>query len=114
VYKATPRETGPWSCYTTSPQRSLEIFEEARTQRPVAHSQEHNGFYLLLNYDDVKRAMADHKTFSSVPQVLRPMLPRKPIPALEMDPPQHGHWRSIVTPTGAVCRERIVPMSTFH
>jgi len=33
----------------------------------VAHSQEHNGFYLLLNYDDVKRAMADHKTFSSVP-----------------------------------------------
>jgi len=28
--KATPQETGPWSCYTNSPQRSLEIFEEAR------------------------------------------------------------------------------------
>ena len=95
VTKATPQETGSWSCYTTSPQRSLEIFEKARAQCPVAHSREHNGFYLLLNYEDVKRAMADHKTFSSVPQVLRPMLPRKPIPALEMDPPQHGPWRSI-------------------
>jgi cytochrome P450 len=81
---ATPQETGPWSCYTTSPQRSLEIFEEARAQCPVAHSQEHNGFYLLLNDADVKRAMADHKTFSSVPQVLRPDLVHElaePVPA---------------------------------
>jgi cytochrome P450 len=93
--KALPPETGHWSCYTTSPQRSLEIFEESRAKCPVAHSQAHNGFYMLLNYDDVKRAMTDHKTFSSVPQVLRPMLPRKPIPALEMDPPQHGAWRAI-------------------
>ncbi len=110
--KPTPRETGPWSCYTTSPQRSLEIFEQARGQCPVAHSQEHNGFYMLLNYDDVKRAMTDHKTFSSVPQVLRPMLPRKPIPALEMDPPQHGPWRAIfnsaITPRTAGAMENFV------
>jgi cytochrome P450 len=116
--KATPQETGPWSCYTTSPQRSLEIFEEARTQCPVAHSQEHNGFYLLLNYDDVKRAMSDHKTFSSVPQVLRPMLPRKPIPALEMDPPQHGPWRSIfnnaITPRTAGAMENFVRADVNH
>ena len=110
--KATPQETGPWSCYTTSPQRSLEIFEEARAKCPVAHSEEHNGFYMLLNYDDVKRAMTDHGTFSSVPQVLRPMLPRKPIPALEMDPPQHGHWRAIfnnaITPRTAGAMESFV------
>lgn len=110
--KPVPPETGLWSCYTTSPQRSLEIFEESRAKCPVAHSQAHNGFYMLLNYDDVKRAMTDHKTFSSVPQVLRPMLPRKPIPALEMDPPQHGSWRAIfnnaITPRTAGAMESFV------
>src|SRR6186713_1524755 len=93
--KATPVEAGHWSCYTTTPARSLELFEEARKRCPVAHSEEHQGFYMLLNYSDVRSAMADHRTYSSEPQVLRPMLPRKPIPALEMDPPRHSAWRAI-------------------
>ncbi len=88
-------DTKRWSCYTTAPAETLGIFERARGRCPVAHSDEHNGFYLLLNHGDVRGAMADHKTFSSQPQVLRPMLPRKPVPALEMDPPQHTVWRSI-------------------
>jgi cytochrome P450 len=92
---APETETREWSCYTTTPARSLEIFEKARGQCPVAHSREHDGFYMLLNYDDVKRAMSDHGTFSSEPQVLRPMLPRNPIPALDMDPPRHNAWRAI-------------------
>jgi cytochrome P450 len=92
---AVPKEIGEWSCYTTTPARSLEIFEDARKQCPVAHSQGHSGFYMLLDYADVKAAMTDHRTFSSEPQVLRPMLPRKPIPALEMDPPRHSAWRAI-------------------
>lgn len=92
---AVPKETGEWSCYTTTPARSLEIFEEARKQCPVAHSDGHSGFYMLLDYADVKAAMTDYRTFSSEPQVLRPMLPRKPIPALEMDPPRHNAWRAI-------------------
>jgi cytochrome P450 len=88
-------DTGHWSCYTTTPARSLEIFETARPRCPLAHSGEHDGFHLLLKYSDVKSAMADHRAFSSEPQVLRPMLPRKPIPALEMDPPRHGTWRAL-------------------
>ncbi len=88
-------DTRHWSCYTTTPARSLEIFEEARPHCPMAHSSEHDGFYLFLKYADVRSAMADNLTFSSEPQVLRPMLPRKPIPALEMDPPQHGTWRAL-------------------
>jgi cytochrome P450 len=88
-------DTRHWSCYTTTPARSLEIFEDARPRCPVAHSSEHDGFYMLLKYADVKNAMADNQTFSSEPQVLRPMLPRKPIPALEMDPPRHGTWRAL-------------------
>ena len=93
--EALPPDVSHWSSYTAPPQRSLEVFEELRAKCPVAHSQALDGFYMLLNYDDVKRAMTDHKTFSSAPQVLRPMLPRKSIPALEMDPPQHGAWRAI-------------------
>lgn len=92
---APETETRDWSCYTTTPARSLEIFEKARAQCPVAHSREHDGFYMLLDYDDVKGAMSDHGTFSSEPQALRPMLPRKPIPALDMDPPRHGAWRAL-------------------
>ncbi|HTD73886.1 MAG TPA: cytochrome P450 [Steroidobacteraceae bacterium] len=88
-------DTRHWSCYTTTPARSLEIFEDARPRCPVARSSEHDGFYMLLKYVDVKNAMVDNQTFSSEPQVLRPMLPRKPIPALEMDPPRHGTWRAL-------------------
>ncbi len=87
--------SGNWSCYTSQPAESLALFEAARSRCPVAHSTAHDGFHMLLNYRDVRKAMADHRTFSSEPQVLRPMLPRRPIPALEMDPPHHGAWRAI-------------------
>jgi cytochrome P450 len=88
-------EATSWSCYTSQPAESLAMFEAARSRCPVAHSEEHDGFHLLLNYRDVRKAMADHRTFASGPQALRPLLPRKPIPALDMDPPQHGAWRAI-------------------
>jgi cytochrome P450 len=88
-------DIGHWSSYSSDPESSLDIFDRARKRCPVALSDEHEGFYLLLNHRDVKNAMMDHKTFSSEPQVLRPMLPRKPIPALEMDPPRHQSWRAI-------------------
>lgn len=84
-----------WSCYTATPAESLALFEKMRGRCPLAHSDEHEGFHLLLNWREVRGAMSDHRTFSSEPQVLRPMLPRKPIPGLEMDPPRHGAWRAI-------------------
>ncbi|AUW58108.1 cytochrome P450 [Sphingobium sp. SCG-1] len=85
---------GDWSCYSATPAESLALFEAARGC-PVVHSEAHDGFTLLLDYKAVRKAMADHRRFSSEPQVLRPMLPRKPIPALEMDPPRHSAWRAI-------------------
>jgi cytochrome P450 len=101
-----------WSCYTTSPTRSLEVFEEARKHCPLPHSAQHEGFFMLLNYTDVRSAMMDYRTFSSEPQVLRPMLPRKCIPALEMDPPRHTAWRAIfneaITPQTAPAMEAFV------
>jgi cytochrome P450 len=84
-----------WSCYNTPPAASLDLFEAERPRCPVVHSAAHDGFFMLLDYQDVRTAMLDHATFSSEPQVLRPMLPRRPIPALEMDPPRHAAWRAI-------------------
>jgi cytochrome P450 len=92
---ASPANASGWSCYTSEPEESLALFEAARARCPVAHSDAHDGFHMLLDYKDVRKAMADHRTFSSEPQVLRPMLPRRPIPALDMDPPRHGAWRAI-------------------
>jgi cytochrome P450 len=74
------------SCYTTTPERSLEVFKAARAKCPVAHSDQHDGFHLLLDHDDVKSALRDHENLSSEPSVMRPLLPRKPLPVVEMDP----------------------------
>jgi cytochrome P450 len=74
-------------------------------------SEEHEGLYMLLSYRDVRSAMTDHRTYSSEPQVLRPMLPRKPIPALDMDPPRHGAWRAIFA--GAITAKTPEAMRPF-
>ncbi len=87
--------TADWSCYTATPLETQQRVEAARGKCPVAWSDEHEGFFMLLGYKDVRKAMSDYRTFSSEPQALRPMLPRKPIPALDMDPPRHGEWRKI-------------------
>ncbi|WP_433709295.1 cytochrome P450 [Nocardia sp. CA-084685] len=86
-------EIGGLSSHTTTPKRALELFDAARSRCPVAHSDEHGGFHILLEYDVVKRGTSDHKLFSSEPQVLRPILPRNSFAALEMDEPRHKEWR---------------------
>lgn len=83
------------SCYTTPPKRTLELLDAARTRCPVAHSDEYDGFYLLLEYEDVKGALANHRLYSSEPHVSRPLYSGKAKPALEMDPPRHKEWRAL-------------------
>ena len=105
-------DVGDWTSYEMAPEASLRLFEEVRAKFPVAHSTGHEGFYLLLDQAEVRRAMSDYRTFSSAPQVFRPLLPRKPVPALEMDPPQHGAWRAIfnaaITPKTPAAMEPFV------
>lgn len=96
----TPTSSGAqliegFSSHTTAPDDALDMFAAARSRCPVAHSKEHNGFYLLLGHEEVRRAAGDHQTYSSEPQVLRPILERPSLAALEMDPPQHGDWRHL-------------------
>jgi len=56
-----PEDPSGWSCYTSQPAESLALFEAARARCPVAHSEEHGGFHMLLDYKDVRAAMADHR-----------------------------------------------------
>jgi cytochrome P450 len=101
-----------FSAHTTSPRRSLELFDAARGTCPVAHSDEHEGFHLLLGYAEVKQGAADHEGLSSASQVARPVLPREPLAALEMDEPRHRHWRELfaqaVTPHTVSVMEPLV------
>jgi cytochrome P450 len=99
-----------YSCYTSTPGEAMELFEAARKGGcPVAHSEEFDGYEMLLRYADVKAAMANAGVFSSTPQVLRPLVPKPPVPGLEMDPPRHKEWRRLfdqaVTPTSVKAME---------
>ena len=64
---------------------------------PVRHSEAQGGFYWLTRYKDVKDATLDFKHFSSALKGVR--LPAHVetgrLPAIEMDPPEHGFWRHL-------------------
>jgi cytochrome P450 len=80
-----------------TPDEAFALFEEARTSCPVARSEELGGFYLLLDYDDVKRVHSDPETFSNEPAIMRPLVDRIRIPPLEYDAPLHKPWRALFT-----------------
>jgi cytochrome P450 len=83
------------SAYAMTPNRVVDLFDDARSRCPVAHSDEHGGFHMMLDHTTVRAAAADHRRYSSEPQVLRPILPRPSLAALEMDPPRRGYRRAL-------------------
>lgn len=42
-----------------------DVYREMRTSCPVAHSDQHHGFWVLTRYEDGLAAIRDHGTFSS-------------------------------------------------
>src|SRR5688572_14079189 len=62
-----------YASYKTTPAEAFSLFEEARLKCPVPHSDESDGFYVLVNYDDVKAAHQDWQTFSTEPGIMRPI-----------------------------------------
>lgn len=63
---------------------------------PVAHSEQHGGFWVLTRYADVSAAARDDATFSSarhpadseLASTMIPQIPTPPLPPFEMDPPE--------------------------
>jgi cytochrome P450 len=76
-------------------------WSKMRHECPVAHTASHGGYYVLTRYEDIFATALDPGTFSSdgegegvavPPQEIRPLYP------LELDPPQHTGYRSILNP----------------
>ncbi|ATE65457.1 hypothetical protein CMV14_14620 [Rhizorhabdus dicambivorans] len=64
---------------------------------PIRHSNAQGGFHWLTRYKDVRDAALDFRHFSSALKGVRlpAHLDTGRLPAIEMDPPEHGFWRSL-------------------
>ncbi len=66
---------------------------------PVAHSSVGPGYRVLNRYEDVRRAGADWRTFSSADGwMLDPPEGNLPILPEDLDPPYHTAWRRVLNP----------------
>ncbi len=75
-------------------------YAELRQRCPVAHTDRWGGFWALMKYADIVRVAADNETFISSVQNLVPQSPRSGVPRrpLQVDPPEHAHFRRAMNP----------------
>jgi cytochrome P450 len=75
------------------------LYQQLRTNRPVAWSSAWNGFWSLMRYEDVARAASDYRTFiNSVQNVVPKVAFTGRRPPLHLDPPAHTPYRSVLSP----------------
>jgi cytochrome P450 len=75
------------------------IYKDMRSQCPVAHSNEWNGFWALLKYKDVVEALKTPTTFiTSVQNVVPKVAFTGRRPPLHLDPPDHTPYRQALNP----------------
>ncbi len=74
-----------------------ETLARMRTQCPVAHSDAHNGFWVVTRYDDVLRVAQDWETFSSAHGV-SPTQSAMSVPAIpvHLDPPLQRVFKRLI------------------
>ncbi len=85
------------------------VLAEIRERSPLIHSDRYGGFWLLSRYDDVTEAAIDWRRFTSSvvgTTVIPPSQPRDyPQLPIELDPPKHTLYRSIVN--GIFAKSRV-------
>ncbi len=75
------------------------VLEHLVAKCPVAHSSVGPGYRALNRYEDVRRAGADWRTFSSADGwMLDPPEGNLPILPEDLDPPYHTAWRRVLNP----------------
>ena len=75
------------------------VLEHLVAKCPVAHSSVGPGYRVLNRYEDVRRAGADWRTFSSGDGwMLNPPEGNLPILPEDLDPPYHTAWRRVLNP----------------
>lgn len=81
------------------PERFHETMQAAREHCPVMRSKARGGYWLVTRYNDVKRVLTDHETFSSARGIGDiPPVDRVPLAPIEVDPPLHRDFRNLLNP----------------
>jgi cytochrome P450 len=74
-------------------------YELLRNKCPVAHSEMHDGFWVVSKYEDVHFVCSHPELFSSHPAHIPPNMGQdRPVIPLEIDPPDHAKYRQILAP----------------
>ena len=75
------------------------VYSDLRQRCPVAHSQAWNGFWALMEYDDVLAALQQSDTYiTSVQNVVPKLAFTGRRPPLHLDPPAHTPYRRALNP----------------
>jgi hypothetical protein len=83
------------------PEDAHALFAEARGHCPVGYSVERGGYYLLMDYRDVKAAHSNWQQLSTEPSIMRPLSDKPPLPPLEYHPGRTSPAGSTTSPTEA-------------
>ena len=76
----------------------FETYAELRAKCPVGRSEKHGGFWFLTKSDDIFAAEQDPETYSVAPSMLFPAVSDRPLPPIDIDPPEHLAYRRILLP----------------
>jgi hypothetical protein len=76
------------------------VYAQMRERCPVAHSDEHGGFWTLSSYETVHYAMQHYELFATAPSVNIPagLGQRRPLLPMEVDPPVQSRYRALLLP----------------
>ena len=78
-------------------QDPVPFYDEMRRKCPVAHSDQHGGFYFVTNFVGAKRVYDEYLSFSSKDGTA---LPKQPLPLYpaDLDPPEQLRLRRLLNP----------------
>lgn len=74
-------------------------YKDLRGKCPVGRSENHGGFWYMLDSEDIFAAEQDPSTFSVAPSMLLPAFGTDvPLIPIDIDPPEHTDYRKILLP----------------
>src|SRR4030081_1762552 len=82
------------------PENPHAFYSKLRKECPIAKSNQHGGFWMISTYRDVYEALHDTDLFSSYPNPIPGEMigTQRAVIPLEIDPPDHAHYRKILAP----------------
>jgi cytochrome P450 len=82
-----------------------DVYQEMRERCPVQWSDKHGGYWIISGYEPAHHALQHYELFSAYPSVSVPAFHlKRPMLPLEVDPPLHQKYRSLLAPVFAPMR----------